>query len=361
MARNKRDISFATFNLYNLNLPGQPIYNNAGGWTQDEFDRKAAWTADKLKLLDADVIGFQECWRKEALESCFEKAGLMDKYDIVARNLDPAGIQVALAARKGLLTGTPEWIDEFPQNARFENLREQRDAQESVTITIRKFSRPPLKVIIQPGGDDPKPPQITVYVAHLKSKGPSALSFGAPKPPVLNAHAGIAKSVVSHVRRIAEAGALRAILDTEMKDNENPFVVLGDMNDGTQSTSTELLTGDPGYRFFEKSTAGSKSDAGLYTVEKLQQLRSFQSVYYTHIFKQKLESLDHILVSDAFYDHAINRKWSFREMIVLNDHLVFDDKDSRTSVGANDHGIIRAEFDWNPMVGMLTRERRLFS
>jgi hypothetical protein len=121
------------------------------------------------------------------------------------------------------------------------------------------------------------------------------------------------------------------------------------LNDGTLSISTELLTGDPGYRFIAKSAAGSKSDAGLYTVEKLQQLRSFRHVYFTHVYKQKMESLDHILVSDRFYDHAINRCWTFNEMIVFNDHLVWDDKETRTSFGATDHGIIKASFDWNPM------------
>lgn len=348
-----RDISFATFNLYNLNLPGQPIYSNTSGLSEGEFAVKAGWTADRLKLLDADVVGFQECWDAEALRRCFERAGLLDHYDIVARTLDPPRIQVALAARKGLLAGTPQWIESFPEAARFEGLREARDAREQVSVTISKFSRPPLRVTIQPSGKNPKPPAITVYVAHLKSKGPSALSFKAPKPPVLAAHPSIAQSVVSHVRRIVEAGALRAMLDTEMKGNSAPFVVIGDLNDGTLATSTELLTGQPGYRFFEKSKAGSKSDAGLYTVEKLQQLRSFRHVYYTHIFQQNLESLDHILVSDAFYDHSIARKWSFREMVVFNDHLAVEDPRERTELGSGDHGLVRAQFDWNPMAKVL--------
>ena len=224
-------------------------------------------------------------WRKYPLglslgsyhtAACFVTAGLANDYDIVARNTDPASIQVALAARKGLLTGTSEWIEEFPTAARFENLKEATNAREMVSVTIAKFSRPLLRVTIQPRGTRPKPPEITVYIAHLKSKGPARLRFDNPKPPVLENHAEMAKSVVAHVRRIAEAGAMRALLDDEMKGNTRPFVVLGDLNDGTLATSTELLTGDPGYRFFEKSRAGSRSDAGLYSVEKLQQIRSFR-------------------------------------------------------------------------------------
>lgn len=346
---NTRDLSFATFNLYNLNLPGHAIYDNKEGWSEDDYETKVEWIADRLAVLDADVIAFEECWNADALKQCFERAKLLDDYDIVARTTKPEGIQVALAARKGLLTGKPEWISAFPKNARFSGLREARDAKEKVSVSISKFSRPPLRVTIQPRGTRPTPPPVTIYVVHLKSKGPANLTFTPPIPAVQQDHATIAMSVVSHVRRIVEAGALRVMLNEEMRGNNDAFVVIGDLNDGTLSTSTELITNQPGYRFIEKSRAGSKSDLGLYTVEKLQQLRSFLHVYFTHIYQQNMESLDHILVSDAFYDHAITRKWSFNEMIIYNDHLAVEDPAERTRLGYNDHGIVRAQFDWNPM------------
>jgi predicted extracellular nuclease len=354
LARNVRNISFASFNLYNLQLPGKAIYSNTDGYSQEEYDAKVGWIAAKLTTLDADIIGFQECWDPAALNDCFAAAGLAGEYTIVGRKVG-SSIQVALAARNGLLVGDPEWIGKIPADMQFRDLREARDAEETVSVTISKFSRPLLRVTVQPKGTDPKPPRITVFVAHLKSKGPSTLDFKPPKSKVLKDHASIAQSVVSHVRRIVEAGAFRAILNNEMKGNDRPYVVIGDLNDGTQSISTELLSGQPGYRFIEKSKAGSKSDAGFYTVEKLQKLRSFRDVYFTHIFQQNMESLDHILVSDAFYDHAITRQWSFNEMVVYNDHLAVEDPAERTRIGSNDHGIVRAEFDWNPMKAALNK------
>lgn len=349
---NKRDLVFASFNLLNLHLPGRPIYSDEDGWSEAQYAAKRDWTADMLRRLDADVIGFQECWSAEALRDCFRRAGLCDDYELAVRDAEPPGIQVALAARRGMIVGEPRWIETFPDDVRFTGLREERDAREKVDVTISKFSRPPLRVAIQPAGDRPTPPAATVYVMHLKSKGPTRLDFDEPRAEVLDEHAQIAKSVVSHVRRVVEAGAARAILDAEMKGNDAPVVVMGDLNDGTQSITTELLTGDPGYRFFEKSRAGSRSDAGLYSVEKLQQLRAFRHVYFTYIYKEKMESLDHILVSDAFYDHAENRKWSFREMTVHNDHLSLTTARLR-EIGASDHGVVRARFDWNPMADAL--------
>ena len=342
--RNKRDLSIANFNLYNLNLPSQPIYDK-NGWTDEQYAAKIAFSRRMIQETDADIIGFQECWDAKALSEIFDESGLRNGYDLIARTLEPRGIQVALAVRKGMLQGEPSWIEDLPHDARFVDLKEARDAQESVTVTIRRFSRPLLRAVVSKARGTP---DIVVYVAHLKSKGPTTLRSDRGNP-VLGRNRFIARTVVSHVRRMVEAGALRAILDTEMDDNDTPVIVLGDLNDATTATSTELISGNPGYRFFAKSTAGSQSDTGLYTVEKLQQLRSFRHVYYTYIFQNQMESLDHIMVSDSFYDHSAIRKWSFREMRVLNDHLTLT-KDEREQFGYNDHGIIVAHFDWNPMI-----------
>lgn len=340
----RKDISFANFNLLNLNLPGQPIYDDEG-WTQAQYDAKIAFSEAILDDIDADIIGFQECWDAAALADVFDRPALRNRYDLIARTTDPPGIQVALALRKGMLRDEPEWIEDLPEDARFIDLQEARDAEESVSVTIRRFSRPLLRARVNKADGTP---DITVYVAHLKSKGPTALRDHDDNP-VLRRNRFIAQTVVSHIRRMVEAGAFRAILNKRMRGNDDPVVVLGDLNDATTSVSTELLTGNPGYRFFAKSTAGGKSDMGLYTVEKLQQLRSFRHVYYTYVFRNQMESLDHILVSDAFYDHSAIRRWSFREMRVLNDHLTTTEAD-RKRLGFNDHGIIVARFDWNPMV-----------
>ena len=187
-------------------------------------------------------------------------------------------------------------------------------------------------------------------VAHLKSKGPARLSFAAPKPAALEHYAKITQSAVSHLRRVMEAAAMRAMLDTVMKSEDDdaisPVVVLGDLNDDTMSVTNELLSDQPTYRLVQKSRAGYTSDKGLYSAERLQQYRSSRHIYYTHIYKHKRESLDHILVSEEFYDHSRKRCWSFRELEVYNDHL---NREAFEEHGASDHGQVRAYFDWNPI------------
>ena len=76
MARNTRDIRFASFNLHNLQLPGAPMYAQSQPYPDEEFAAKAEWAAAMLRALDADVIAFQELWSAAALEAVMTAARL---------------------------------------------------------------------------------------------------------------------------------------------------------------------------------------------------------------------------------------------------------------------------------------------
>ena len=60
--------SVATFNLFNLQLPGRPMNPGQTPWRDDEFNDKVDWTAEQLHDIDADVVGLQELWSREAME-----------------------------------------------------------------------------------------------------------------------------------------------------------------------------------------------------------------------------------------------------------------------------------------------------
>ena len=355
---NMRDLSFATFNLLNLQVPGGLTYGNNPPFPdtaegREAYNNKIDWIAGRLRLLDAEVIAFQELWSASALVEAFHVAEMEEDYDIVARDAPGRGKpQVALAVRKGRhgqsqIAEGAHWQGEFPEGFALNEIRETEGAMEVVTVTLNEFSRPILRATVKPEGSGA--PQVEVFVAHLKSKGPARISFrGSGDIPT--EWRDIVASATSHIRRVMEAGALRALLDGVMTSQEDaaisPVVVLGDLNDATGAITTEMISDQPTYRVMQKSRAGFTSDKGLYSVERLQQYRSMRDVYYTYIYKDKRESLDHILVSEEFYDHSRKRLWSFREMEVYNDHL---NREEFKEAGAADHGIIRAYFDWNPM------------
>ncbi len=80
-------------------------------------------------------------------------------------------------------------------------------------------------------------------------------------------------------------------------------------------------------------------------METLQEYRSLRDVYYTHIYQNSLESLDHILVSQEFYDQSKKRLWLFRGMEIINDHL---NDENHKETGTTDHGVVKATFEYRP-------------
>jgi hypothetical protein len=336
-----RDVSFASFNLLNLQLPGEKVYTDPDGWDQAVYDRKIAWSSQIIRRLAADFIGFQELWAAEALDQVLEGAGLSDTHTaLVPPGHAGNGIVCAGAVRSDMLIADPEWIIDFPPETVLKSTGDDPQ-QETIEVNLRSFSRPVLHAQIRP---DPRTPVIHALVCHLKSRRPAEVwrerdwyDRGLHGP-----HVTALGYAISTVRRTAEAAALRVLITKITKGTPTPVVVIGDMNDGDNSNTLNILTEQPQY-LSPLSEGGG--DNALYTAQTLQEYRSTRDVYYTHIFKKQRESLDHILFSEQFYDHSTDRLWAFDEMTVENDHLNYDD---HKVSGTADHGVIRAAFKWKP-------------
>ena len=347
-------LTLATFNLKNLTLPGEKIYfGSKPVYTAAEYKAKIKWIGERLKEMDADIIGFQELWKVKALQEAFKSAGLHNDYEIIGRDAPSRfKVQVAIAVRKGTLRGEPVWHENFPEDAKFLKRRTE-DSTYHMEVVIDNFSRPPLEVRVKPKRRGA--PETRVFCAHLKSKRPIDLDR-TERDKLPSEDETAIGSALSLIRRSAEAAALRMLLNARMLGNDDPFVVLGDLNDDYLSVSTTIVTGDPSYKLFEGSRVGSRAsksgDLGLYAAQMLKQYRSLRNVHYTHVYKNKLEVLDHILVSEQFYDHSPKRIWAYRDSRYWNDHL--DDHDN--SDVTTDHGIVSAEFDFRPLERIVEKE-----
>ncbi|MDO9131617.1 endonuclease/exonuclease/phosphatase family protein [Hydrogenophaga sp.] len=339
---NLKQLSIGSFNLYNLNEPGLPMYTDKTGWTQAQYDRKIGWTAHQLQSLDADVFGLQEMWNVVSVQRALTSAGVADNYDLLAPpNSNGKRIDCGALVRKGLLTGQPEWITKFPPGFVLRSTGDDPQTP-SIGVNIKGYSRAVLHFTIQPR----KPgPEVHVYVCHFKSKGPTQVFnekwFKADKV-LYSKHATGLGAAISTIRRTAEATALRFLLSEQMKGNDTPVIVLGDINDGQHSNTANILTEQPRYLVGESKGGG---DTSLYTAQTLQEYRDTRDVYYTHVHQDIRESLDHILVSQEFYDNSKKRLWMFDGLVINNDHLNFED---HKTLGTGDHGIIRATFRYSP-------------
>jgi hypothetical protein len=60
------------------------------------------------------------------------------------------------------------------------------------------------------------------------------------------------------------------------------------------------------------------------------------------------ESLDHVLVSEQFYDHSLRRLWLFDGLAISNDHLNDTESSEHRLKGTGDHGIVKVGFRWRP-------------
>lgn len=335
-----RTVSFTSFNLYNLNEPGLPVYTDRDGWTQAEYDRKITWTARMLQEMRADVFGFQEVWHADSVNAALMAAGL-DSTHVALVPEGHAGSMIVCGAAvdRSILVGEPRWIAFFPEDFVLQSRGDDPQSGD-VAVNIRRFSRPVLHFQIKPRSMGPV---VSVYICHFKSKGPTKI-FREPwyDKSLHSQHAEALGSALSTIRRTAETAALRMMLTKEMKGTDTPIVVIGDCNDGQHSNTLNVLTGQP--RFLTALSEGG-GDTDLYTSQTLQQYRSQNDVYYTHIYNDTRESLDHILVSQEFYDNSRKRIWAFDGLEIGNDHL---NDDAHKENGTGDHGVVRARFRYAP-------------
>ncbi|MGL5809698.1 MAG: endonuclease/exonuclease/phosphatase family protein [Nocardioides sp.] len=336
--------SMATFNLYNLQLPGKAMNPGQQPWTTAEYRRKVTWTGDQLRGLDADVVGLQELWHADAILDALARANLEDDYDVLATPATGGRITCAALVRKGLLRGEATWIEDFPDAMHLVSTTDDPQAPE-MHVGITGFSRPVLSFDVAPRET---PPPTRIMVAHLKSKRPVQLTnepWYAAEPDRYRFHATAIGSALATIRRTAEATALRVMLTEVMKGTVTPVVVLGDLNDGQHSNTVNIITDQPRYLVGDSRGGG---DIGLYTGQTLQEYRDTRDVYYTHVFEDLRESLDHVLVSEQFYDNSYRRQWLFDGLVIVNDHLNDTDAAELRRKGTGDHGIVKVSFAYRP-------------
>lgn len=349
---NVRDISFASFNLYNLQVPNKPTHTGTATFTEETYDKRLKWASAVLHQLDADVIAFQELWSAQALRDLFEVAGLADAYELHFIGDSWYDIAVAVAVRKPWQATGKVLHKSFPEEFRLIKRAHgdegaQRDrTDDDIDVQIQFFSRTVMELTLARDGVDDLPP-LHVLCAHLKSKLPTNLDPVEAQIDALKPHRTALGAALSTIRRTAEAAALRMILTRLTKSTDRAVALIGDLNDGAHSNTMAIISAQPRFRRRHKSTVGQTSDAGMYPATFLQALADFQDVAYSHVYQGVREQLDHVLVSEQFYDHSKHRYWSFAAQQIWNDHL---DEDGPTGPKrpTTDHGIVCVRFAWDP-------------
>ncbi|WP_085308454.1 endonuclease/exonuclease/phosphatase family protein [Planktotalea arctica] len=384
--------TIASFNVKNL-IGAESEYYRFQQYTQEEYAWKAAWLADQIVTMDADVIGFQEIFEETALRAVIAEADDMGEESnevavpdrskryrkkAIFRKLSYAGYRdaalafapnvndgragnrrpgVAILSRFGF-EGTPETIQELPTplDIPFQDM----GGGDGGHYRISRLSRPILKARVPMGGA-----VVTVFNTHLKSKlgefvKPNGAEF-APEADLANYDAvgralGAARAAL---RRMAEAWVLRREIVAELKAG-NPVIVMGDFNDSENAVSSEIIAGEKpfkNYSWMLRHDAKASNDRyskeenetiqeaiaamRLHSAEKLFVRKSLRDMVYTSAFGGVYESIDQIYLSRHFVPEAGGTLGEMEYFSVLNDHLT-DGSHAEAPYNklASDHGQI---------------------
>lgn len=323
-----KTVKVGTFNLQNLMLPNVNVYGNLH-YTPAEFERKAAWTDFMLTQMDADIIGFQECFHKDAL-TCITKQN--DRYRKAELFIaDEVGDQprVALLSRYPVENITV--YDTFPQDAVIDV--SVKDNPAPIMLPFTKFTRPVLHAEIR----IPEFGLLNFFVIHLKSKRPIFHEGEDDRNPVDLARAQARALML----RAAESTAVRSILMKSLQHCNKPVVVVGDVNDTGESVTSRIISGEvPQHKLPDKAKKDIW-DVLLYHVKDIQARRSYQDFYYTHIHNGMYESLDHIMVSQELVIDNPRNVGRVGLVSVFNDHLIDQTfTNERVDKCKSDHGVV---------------------
>ncbi|MEX3014267.1 endonuclease/exonuclease/phosphatase family protein [Gymnodinialimonas hymeniacidonis] len=392
------DFTIACFNVKNL-IGADREYYRFQSYTPEEYAWKVDWLADQLLTMNADIVGFQEIFEEDALQSVIAETSrrahelnaatipdpskryhrkaifrklAVEPYDDAALAFAPnaadtgeAGKRrpgVAILSRLGFAE-PPQIIQDLPGplDIPFAPLRgfENDDAG---FFRIRRLSRPILMARI-PVGDT----IITVFNCHLKSKlgeqiTPPGAAF-APENDLTNYDpTGRALgSLRAGLRRMAEAWVLRRAIVDELNQG-HPVMVLGDFNDSEHAVSSEIITGEapfknyqwmlrhdaqtPRDRYSEEEHEQITEDievVRLHSAESLFARKSRRDMVFTSAFGGVYESIDQIFMSRHFLPENPDRIGEMEYFSVLNDHMTDGSHpEAPYNKLASDHGQIMA-------------------
>ncbi|MGH9256794.1 MAG: endonuclease/exonuclease/phosphatase family protein [Vicinamibacterales bacterium] len=263
-------------------------------WNVQNFRQSDPVFADKLdfvvsilQALAPDVVALQEILDFTALQALANRLG----FQAFPGTPDSRGNRVAMLTRVAPAS-LPQPIDQFRLAPGV--VVNDFDANGNVQA-VAQFPRPALQIGVTHNG---RP--VDVVTAHLKSK---LLSFGGnftTTNETLRAHT----AYFALERRAAEATSIRDHVNGLLAAGRD-VIVLGDLNDGTEAATTEVLYGPPGSqpRGPEDAThvsgAFQRADAQdtqrLYNVTKLVP----GHVRWSRRHNGQNELLDHILASQS--------------------------------------------------------------
>lgn len=303
-----KDFTIMTWNLENLFEVGEP----SGPTEPQVYEQKQKNIASIIHLINPDVLAVQEIGSPAAFDFLLQQLQAEYPYFKLSTYIDQRNIRVGFLAKLPL-TQIEEFYD-FPKET-LPGIPDGAGGQ------ITHFGRGALKVKVEPIAKLP----INLITCHLKSK---LISYPPPPDPRFYPHNETERTFFTEVallRRAAEAAALRIETNRLVTGNNQPLILLGDLNDQPEALTTQMLLGpeDGSLKVRDKG-----DDVRLYNLTSyLPEVRR-----YSRVYKKSKELIDQILVShelilakyqvDSYVEiiESIGQNPASRRNAVLPDH-----------------------------------------
>jgi predicted extracellular nuclease len=227
----------------------------------EKYNEKLKAVSEKIKSINADIIGLAEVENMTVLKAIASNAGY--GYYYLESGNDPRGINIALLSKfRVKYKSNKDQKTPYKGNLNFKFSRDC--AQAELTINDKRFY---------------------ILLNHLKSRVAE-------------------KNENTEIKRIAQVNGILDIISGIYKDNksEPDLLLLGDLNDTRHSVTLNS---------FEKS--------GLVIINYLYD----QKKYYTYEYKNEKEDSDYIIMNRSLYKKAKIRKYATynsRDYLDISDH-----------------------------------------
>ena len=330
----KKSFYIATANLLNFANPGRIYYQNAEAYDDATYQRKLAGLTQLISQSRPDILAVQEIWDMQALEALAVGLGFEAKHAWApfASNTVNDPITNGLGAQDTPAVGIISRFDRLSSQS-LQDINPQAWVDVPDMGLYKQFNRPPLLVRYDVYGQS-----IYVLTAHLKSKRAYHLRDAQGKllEDIDDPNIRVRAKLRSLCMRAAEAASIRMTLIELLHHTREPVILLGDMNDVTDSVTTQLMA-ETGEINYDKSMR----DIALFDAARIQKRYGWmKDVAYTHIHQGVPEVIDQLFVSEEFLPDSKYALAEVERVDYFNDHLKWDYKDR-----VSDHGIVRAKIN----------------
>lgn len=329
-------LKVGSFNLFQFCAPPNSWYIKKDKFNEDQWHIKTSWIKEQILKMDCDIIGFQELFSYEELESLCNKLGY--KYF--------TSVQKAKKSSKNpnvFVTTTVALASKFP-------ILETKKVKPHLP-SIKKhffeghfdFSRTPIKALIEL----PNKIQISVYVNHFKSNRLNEFEYIFNKETTLKEKKEkVTKALKNNYspalkQRLVETSSLYF----DFIKCKTPFICICDLNDKEYSITIDSLTNNSyhsekkkfnSYLLYDSYKLSSKKEENPHPTKKLQRVP-------TSYFLSKGNVIDYIFVSKDFNKKDKNAIAKINSLEVFDEHLK---KNQHGSLLQSDHAQLVCEIEF---------------